>query len=269
MTVGWRYSLQHFGTRTDVGLFALAVSFGAIVVAFGNSPFMAVWEVARFRLADRPDRDALYARAFLLLNVGLCVAGTAIAMFVGDYLAIAAVPAYAPVAVLVPFTIIAYVFQSWAMILDTGTLLAGKTSLIAWSNWFAAAVAVIGYLTLVPAWGRYGAALTLLVAFGLRFLLVYRGSQRLLPIRYRWKPILHLSIGSVIWVLVCGVVGSSDESVNGLRWPNIRTLALHVLVYLGFLVWLWRANILTEEERQHARRAATHLYRRIVPSGQS
>ena len=302
MTTGGRYALQHFGTLADVGLFSLAVTFGIVLVHLGNTPFMQAWEVARFRLADRTDRDTLYARAFVVLNISLFVVGTAIAMFVGDYVSIAASPSYAPVIGLVPFTLVAYLLQSWTMILDTGALLKGNTSVIARSNWLAAMVSILGYVTLVPLWKTYGAATTLLLAFGTRFLMVYINSQRINPIRYRWMPIVRLTIGATVWILLSrlgdiskplcvlvfdyipqrwdwdttGLLAEKlhrilahcfqwgvDEYTNGLLSERLHALLFHGIVYLGFLIWLWRSNVLAEAEKNYARSEVAALYRRL------
>ena len=301
MTTGGRYALQHFGTLADVGLFALAVTFGIVLVNIGNAPLMQAWEVARFRLADRVDRDTLYSRAFVILNISLFVVGTAIAMFVGDYVSIAASPSYAPVIRLVPFTLVAYLLQSWTMILDTGALLKGNTSVIARSNWFAAMVSLLGYVTLVPRWSTYGAAATLLMAFGTRFFMVYMNSQRINPIRYRWLPIAHLAIGATVWILLstlwdiakplCVLVfdyipqrwdwdtsgllaetlrgilmrciqWGAVEHTNGLPWGQLHALLFHGIVYLGFIIWLWRSSILTEADKNYARSALATLSKR-------
>lgn len=301
MTTGGRYALQHFGTLADVGIFALAVTFGVVLVHLGNSPFMQAWEVARFRLADRVDRDTLYARAFVILNISLFIVGTAIAMFVGDYVSIAASPSYAPVIRLVPFTLVAYLLQSWTMILDTGALLKGNTSVIARSNWVAAMVSLLGYVTLVPLWKTYGAAATLMLAFGTRFLMVYINSQRINPIHYRWMPIAHLATGAIVSILLsllwdflkplCALVfdyipqswdwdtsgllaetfrrilahciqWGVDERTNSLLSGQLHTLLFHGIVYMGFIVWLWRSNILTDADKSYARSALATIYKR-------
>jgi O-antigen/teichoic acid export membrane protein len=253
MTTGGRYALEQFGTLTDVGLFALATTFGIVLVNLGNAPFMQVWEAARFRIAQRPDRDALYARAFVLLNVSLFLVATAIAIFVHDYLAIAAAPAYGPVAQLVPLTLAAYLMQCWTMIVDTGVLLADKTSAIARSNWLAALVSLAGFVTLVPEWKTLGAAITLLLAFGVRFLTVYWSAQRLTPIRYQWAPVWRMAAGSVVAVALGALVHTPARALS---------LLAHALIYAGFIAWLWISNVVAESDRARARELLRALLRR-------
>jgi O-antigen/teichoic acid export membrane protein len=253
MTTGGRYALGQFGTLTDVGLFALATTFGTVLINLGNSPFMQVWEAARFRVALRPDRDALYARAFVLLNVSLFLVATAIAIFVHDYLAIAASPAYGPVALLVPLTLSAYLLQCWTMVLDTGVMLADKTSAIARSNWLAALVSLVGFVTLVPAWKTLGAAITLLLAFAVRFLTVYRSAQALTPIRYEWGPVGRMTAISVMAV-----------ALGALVQPRSRVLSVlcHALIYAGFAGSLWISKVVAESDRARVRGLARSLIRR-------
>jgi len=253
MTTGGRYALEQFSTLTDVGLFALATTFGIVLVNLGNAPFMQVWEAARFRIALRPDRDALYARAFVLLNVSLFLVATAIAIFVHDYLAIAASPGYGPVAQLVPLTLSAYLLQCWTMIVDTGIMLADKTAAIARSNWIAALVSLIGFVTLVPAWKTLGAAVTLLLAFGVRFLTVYWSAQRLTPIRYEWSPVGRMAVASTVAVVLGALVHTPSR---------VLSVLLHALIYAGFVAWLWISKVVAESDRARVRELARSVMRR-------
>src|SRR5690606_26127762 len=110
-------------------------------------------------------------------------------LFVEDLLRILSPADYWGAARLVPVILAAYVFQSWAGVQDIGILVRERTSWLAVANWIAALVALAGYALLVPRFLAAGAAWAAVAAFFVRWLLTYRISQRLWPIRYRWGPV--------------------------------------------------------------------------------
>lgn len=240
MTLGGRYALQKTTGSSAVGLYALAGTFATLLVKFGNTPFMLVWESERFKLAEHPDRDALYARAFLTLNFILLTVAVAIGLLVHDFLRVMAAPAYAPAAALVPIMLAAYILQCWTMAQDVGILLTERTRYVAIANWVASGLAVAGFFVLVPRFGAFGAAWTTFGAFAMRWALIYHFSQRLEYVRYRWAPVLKL-------VTAAGVVIALGYLLP--RLPVLLSLATAAVLFCAFLGFAWYGRVLAENER--------------------
>ena len=241
MTLGGRYFLQHSAGSTAVGLYSLAGTFATILIQFGNMPFMLVWESERFKIAEHPDRDAMYARGFVVLNILLLSVAVAIGLLVNDFLAIMADPAYWPAAGLVPIVLGSYILQCWTMSQDVGILLTERTRYIAVANWVASAVAVAGFLLLIPRYEAYGAAWATFLAFAVRWLLTYHYSQKLEFVHYRWTPVLKLvAAGSVVVAL-----GYMLPDL-----PKLLSLAASGLLFTAFVAFTWYGRVLTEGERE-------------------
>jgi O-antigen/teichoic acid export membrane protein len=69
LTFGDRYFLNKAGGAAVVGLYGLAYQFGFVLFALAYTPFSSIWDPARFTIARRTDRDLIYARVFVYLNV--------------------------------------------------------------------------------------------------------------------------------------------------------------------------------------------------------
>lgn len=241
MTLGGRYVLQHSAGSTAVGLYSLAGTFATILVQFGNMPFMLVWESERFKIAEHPERDSMYARAFVVLNIMLLSVAVGIGLLVRDFLAIMADPSYWPAAGLVPIVLGAYILQCWTMSQDVGILLTERTRYIAVANWVASGVAVAGFLLLIPRYEAYGAAWATFLAFAVRWMLTYHYSQKLEFVQYRWSPVLKL-------VVAGGVIVATGYMLPEL--PKLLSLAASGVLFLTFVAFTWYGRVLTEGERE-------------------
>jgi len=244
VTFGDRYFLRVASNVTEVGLYSLAYQFGFILSVVGFGPFAMMWEPTRFQFATRPDRDELYARAFVYMNLLLLTVALGIGLFVGDFIHVMADPAYARAADLVPIILIAYILQSWAQFQETGVLIRERTEFITLVNWLSAGAAVLGYALLIPRWHGLGAAIATVIAFAVRQIATQIASQRLLPIRYQWGP---------VWRLVAAVTAVYGVSLLLPRLPVWQSLGVRFLLLCGYALVVWFAGIIHKDDRERLR----------------
>jgi O-antigen/teichoic acid export membrane protein len=242
---GDRYFLRRSGDDTVVGLYALAYQFGFILSMVGYGPFATMWEPVRFELASRADRDHLYARAFLYMNLLLWTAALGIGLFVGDFIQVMAAPAYWSASQLVPIILLAYVLQSWSGFQELGVLVKERSEFVTLANWLAAAAALLFYVLLIPRYLGLGAAIATLLAFGVRSAVTHVASQRLWPIRYEWPPVWRL-IGVATVVYAAGRLVPT-ASLAG-------SIVIHSLLFGVYLVLLWFTGVIPAEGRERVRR---------------
>jgi O-antigen/teichoic acid export membrane protein len=245
VTFADRYFLQRSDTMSTVGLYSLAYQFGFLLAAIGYIPFEMVWEPMRFEIAKRADRDDVFARGFLYMNVVLITTAVGISLFVPDVLRIMTTPAFFSAADLVPVILIGYVFQGWAQIQDIGILMSEKTAYSTLANWAAALVALAAYALLIPRYHGMGAAVATALAFATRYGWIYFFSQRLWHVEYRWSPVVRLCAVSVI-VCTAGALLPHASLIVSLS-TRIGLLAVY---FLG----MWHSNVLSEEDRLLVRR---------------
>ena len=245
MTFGDRYFLRLDSGATTVGLYGLAYQFGFLLAQLGELPFSLVWEPARFEIANRPDRDELYSRAFIYFSIVLLTIGVLITLFVGDFLRIVAAPAFLPAGRLVPIILIAYVLQSWTVMHNIGMQVQERTEYYTLANWVGALVALAGYALLIPRLLGLGAALATVASFGVREWMVYALSQRLWPVHYRWTPVIRLSLLAIS----VGVVALLLP-----RFTVLWSLAARAILLAAYFGALWHIGVLSEDERRAIRR---------------
>lgn len=238
-TFGDRYFLNRAGDTAAVGLYGLAYQFGFLVGTIGYMPLEMVWDPQRFAVARRPDRDAIYSRVFMYMNVALVSAAVGLSLYVGDILHLIAAPAFHGAAVFVPVIVGAYVLQAWGTFFNIGIMITEKTHYYTVANWAAALVAIAGYMLLIPRYLAWGAALTVVASLGTRFWLTHVFSQRLWRIQYEWGPVLRLLLLAILVVVASALA------------PQLATpasVALHTGLFglYAFLVW---SLILREPDR--------------------
>src|SRR5256885_6564339 len=248
LTFGDRYFLNRAGDAAVVGLYGLAYQFGFLFFTLAWGPFNSVWEPARFVIARRPDPDQVYARAVVYFNILLITLAVGMALFTRDVLRIAAGPAFRSAAGVVPIILVAYVFQAWYLFHNLGVQMRERTEYITLANWAGAAVALIGYVTLIPRWLGLGAALATVASFAVREWLMYWYSQRLWPVRYEWSPVVRLV---AIATLVC--VAGISLTPTGNLWLSI---GWHTVWLSAYALGVWFGGVLPAEQRTRILRIA-------------
>jgi O-antigen/teichoic acid export membrane protein len=244
VTFGDRYFLRVASNVTEVGLYSLAYQFGFMVSALGFEPFATMWEPTRFEIATRPDRDELYARAFVYMNLLLLTVTLGIGLFVGDFIHVMVAPSYFRAEALVPIILVAYVLQSWAQFFEVGVLIRERTELIALVNWLSAGAALLGYALLIPRWHGLGAAIATAVAFAVRQIATQIASQHLLPIRYQWRP---------VWRLVAAAATVYAVSLLLPRLPIWESIVLHSMLVCGYGLLVWFTGVIHPDDRERLR----------------
>ncbi|HVX39491.1 MAG TPA: oligosaccharide flippase family protein [Gemmatimonadaceae bacterium] len=260
-TFGDRYFLQRASDTSTVGLYTLAYQFGFLLYMVGSMPIDQVWEPIRFSLADRPDRDLVLSRAFVYLNILLISTALGITLYVHDVLRAMTQPAFYPAATLVPVILVAYVIQSWTGMQDLGIHVHERTEYITLANWVGGAVALIGYVLLIPRLLGLGAALATIISFTARHLIVRHYSHKLMPVRYDMKPVRRI------------IAFGATAAIVGLLLPRLdfgfgATLALRTILFAGYVAALWNGRVLTAAERAAVVRFASGLVRearRAIP----
>lgn len=239
MTFGDRYFLRAVADTAAVGVYSLGYQFGFILWQVSSGPFFMAWEPKRFEVAKRPDRDEVFNRAFLFLNIVVLTAAVGITLFVSDFLHIVATPPFFAAARVVPIVLIAYVAQSWTSFHNFGLFASERTEFITVANWVGAAVAVGGYALLIPRWQMMGAAWATLFSFVVSEWLVYAFAQRMHRVAYEWKPTVRLSL---IAIAVCAV---------GVSLPQLSLLlsiGTHIGLVAAYGLFVWFGGVLHPDD---------------------
>lgn len=229
-----RWALQRWASLDEVGTYALALKFFA-VVTMGVSAFQLAFMPIAFARAKDPDAPRLYARV-LGLYVAVATAG-ALACGLAAPLAIRllATREYAEAARPALWLGFAAVAQGAYYVCALGINLSLQNSWLAVSTGGAALVAAVANVALVPRFGAEGAAAATCAAYIASAGLTYVVAQRLHPLPYRGARLAALFGAGVL--LGVGVVRVAPAGAWGWAW---RAAALAAYAVLAWKSDVWR-----------------------------
>lgn len=240
---GDRYFLNRAEGQAAVGLYGLAHQFGLLILLIGFIPFEHVWNPMRFDVAKRPDRASIFDRAFTYMNLLLGFAAVGVALFAHDVIRVMAAPPFHSASIFVAPITLMFIFQAWSSFHNVGLMITERTGWYAAANWIGALVAVMGFLTLIPAFGVWGAIATGFVAFLVRFLVVYWMGQRVWFLPYRWAPtLLTFGWGALVVVLAYLFPGEG----------TLGSIVAHAGWYIVFAAGMLLLPVLRPEEKRAA-----------------
>jgi O-antigen/teichoic acid export membrane protein len=177
-----RYLLRYFTDIDQVGLYSLAYSMGQAVNALYLLPFVAIWQVAVYEIAERQDRHAVFARVFDYFASGLMLVMLGVSLFARPMLALMTAKDYAGAAELIPVVCLAYFFASLHEHFKVPALLSKRTTSLLPAFAVGAALNIVLNLFFIPRWGTAGAAWATVLsyaAFSALGLWLYRRIERI------------------------------------------------------------------------------------------
>ena len=213
-----RYALLRLGSLTDVGLFGVAARVATFVTLVSMAIDIA-WTPFAMSIQRDPDAPAVYARAlsWYLLLAG--AAGTVLAVFAREALAVLTTPAYYGAAVIVGPVVAALVLRGASNIVSIGAMVTGRTRAVSGAALVSSAFQAACLLALVPLLGAVGAALATMGARLLAVVVLHLRTRRDYPVPYAW--------GRIAWmgaVFAAAVLAAQAASQLGL-WPGVAVKA--------------------------------------------
>jgi O-antigen/teichoic acid export membrane protein len=177
-----RYLLRYFTDIDQVGLYSLAYTMGQAVNTLYLLPFVAIWQVAVYEIAERPDRHAIFGHVFDYFASGLMLVMLGVSLFARPMLALMTASDYAGAAGLIPIVCLAYFFASLHEHFKVPALLSKRTTSLLPAFAVGATLNVVLNLCFIPRWGTVGAAWATVAsyaAFSAVGLWLYRRIERI------------------------------------------------------------------------------------------
>ena len=253
LAFGDRYILNQFTDLTQVGLYSLGYKFGFIFMLLSWTPFEKIWDSEKYAIHKTGNALATYQKTFLYFNIFMITLGLCISLFVKDLLKIMSAPEFHSAYQIVPIIIFAYLFQAWSKYCDLGIFLSKKTSHIAIAEAIAVVIITIAYLSLIPMYGIYGAAVATVIGFIARFLWInYKGSQ-LYNMNLPWRKVIML----VTAASVC--LGFSYLVTEDI----LLSISARMLILCVFIASVFTLPILSREEKQELLQKGKQLTKRF------
>jgi len=249
LTFGDRYFLNIFTDLSQVGIYALGYKFGFIFTLLAWTPFEKVWDVEKYLIKEKPDAKATYQKTFLYMSLFLIFIGLCISLFTKDLLKIMSAPAFHSAHTIVPIIIFAYLMQAWTKFCDLGILLEKKTIQIAYAETLAALVITVAYLTLIPAYGIYGAAWATAIGFIARFYWTNKKSKQYYDMKLPWNKVIPtLMIAAAIFLLSVFI----PEDI-------LLSIIFRTVLIVFFMVIVFLSPILSKADKSMFLGKASHI----------
>lgn len=187
-----RVLLGHYVATADVGRYALAVQFGAILGIVGTALNNAwVPFVYRRHAEGETGRDSFGSLSTAFAAV-VTFGGVALALLGGDAIRLVTAAGYHPAAALVPWLVGGYWFAALYYLPCAFLFVSGRTGWVSLVTLISGAVNVGANLFLMPRYGVAAAAWTTFGSYGLMAVLAWIAGQRAYPVRYAYGSLAML-----------------------------------------------------------------------------
>ena len=227
-----RWALQRFASLDDVGTYALAMKFFA-VVTMGVSAFQLAFMPFAFARAQDPDAPRLYARV-LGLYVAIATAGAlACGLLAPLGIRLLATRDYAAAAEPALWLCFAAVAQGAYYVAALGINLSLRNHWLGLSAGGAALVAAVANTLLVPRLGAEGAAAATFAGHAVSAGLTYAIAQRLHPLPYR---------GARLAALFAAGVGLGAVTVHAAP-HGAAGVAVRIAAVAAFALLAWKSDV--------------------------
>lgn len=247
------YFLNAGGSLAEVGVFSLALQFGAAINLLVVTPFDMTWAPMKFKLVNDPNAQRVYSNILSYYVAVVLFALLGLAGLIGDLMALIINARYQNAALYVGAIGLGYAIFGAYRVICFGVDIRNKTHYRALIIIAALGVSLAVNSLCVPRMGAWGAILALLAAYLFMFAVTYRVSQRLFPIRYQpWRIVKALLAALALFALI--------EQIDTANAP--ANLALKSLLVVCYPPLLYLLRFFDDTERAALRRLLAAAGRR-------
>jgi len=237
-----RYLVRLFLGMDQVGIYSLAYTISQGVYNLCLLPFIMIWSVLVYEIAEQADAKQTYVRVFEYSTYGLALIMLGVSLFAKPLLELMVAPDYLLASGLIPIVCLAYFFYSLHEHFKVPVMLAKSTVTLVPVVSLAVLINIGANMLLIPIYGIAGAAWASVITFGSYSFVGLWRYRRVDKYNY---PLLKCGI------IVFGMVGSYvgfDWLVHG-QGASMGGLALAIGVWLTWFIVLFGTflrNLLTE-----------------------
>ena len=229
-----RFFLERFVGLSVLGVYSLSYKFALILPALFYGPFELIWNAQMFDLYKKGEEGRktinYYNKYMLVFSLMFIVPYS---LCVKNLIFIMADPKFHEAYRVVPVLLLAFMFIGLASISSAGIYFVKKTIYRGMANVYGAIVALAGYFFLIKWMGYWGAVITTLLAFLVRYIALSFYSQKFYPLKF--DPLLYLRM--IIATATAYIIGMQINIVN-----NYLSLVISGLV--GIIIFAGMCLIL-------------------------
>lgn len=227
---GDRYFLNIYSSKADIGVYGLAYKLGTLILTIILYPFGKIWSVTMVDMGKGPEGPKSLGAVGTYLLLVSAFFTLALSLLSPYVLHVVTTPAYWGAAKLIPVIAAAYVFYTFATVIDASFYLTKRTMSkpVILSLSF---VLVFGlYRWLIPIHGVMGAAWATLGGFIGYALIAFVFAQRTYRIEYEIKRLAGIVLlGTAL--LVGGGFINANTGFQGLFWRCLLIAAFPAILF--------------------------------------
>ncbi len=231
-----RIILNLFCGKTEVGLYATAVSLASPVGLFTNA-FQLAWAPFAYSILHEKRSGEVYAKVLDVYAFCATVLCTAVSLFSVPLLSLLTTKDYYSASSCVPFLTYALVFNGATYLANLGSGITKRSGPAAKGMFIEAVTALSLNFALTPWMGKRGAAVAITVSALLNVMYLFHASQKNYYIPYRFRP--ALTFLGFSWLLIAAdywLVSGSGLQMYLIR-GTLLSLFLPLAVFLGVVPW--------------------------------
>lgn len=211
LTLGDRYIIKIILDDSSVGLYSLGHKIASVINVFVIQSFQLGFLPIAFKKFGQPNANRFYSKVLTYFVFLLVVAGLFISMFGEDLIRLMAdKESYWPAYTVIPIISLAFVFKGIQYVVSLSFHYKKKTFYNAYVVMVTSVINVILNFLLIPAFGYFGAGLSMLASLMLMVVITYYYSQKLYRIPYEnIKIALLIGLGTAIYLISTFVADSS------------------------------------------------------------
>ena len=244
LQAGDRFVLKGLSGKEAVGIYSFAYRFGSIAMYLPLTPFLLVWWPWVFSINDEEKRRTLIGRImpYFMFTVTAVVFGLAL---IARELALKmeGQPGYAAAWPAIAIVAAGYWFWSAFQIVQTGFYVRKITRHLPWLSGMAAVVNIGANFLLIPRIGYMGSAWATLLTFALLLVVTVAVARPVYPVDWPWRRVLQPALAA--GALFAAALLVAPETF-------IAAVAVKLVVFAAWLVWMWFGGFLGAEERAAA-----------------
>lgn len=229
---------------SDLGLYNLASTFGALTAALALEPFFNYWQVERFRIYERANALEIYQKVFYAITFIALFMSLGIAIYSGPIIELMANESFHPaIDAIVPLCIFnVLMYLGWYM--NFSFLVTNNNREIAVNGFIYAAIITVIYALLIPVWGFRGAAYGIMIGNAINFAIILTRAKRFYDI--------NLSITLVLLMIVVTLTLSFlfKHMLSFFGSPINRIMVSTIVIVLGSCVAAYFVYILKPKKMQ-------------------
>jgi len=224
-----KYLLNLYEGLFAVGILAVSSRFASVVqTVYGV--FNQSWMAARFDVYKDVGKHYIFRDVFRYLVIFVGILGITVALFSADVIYWMATESYYQSAKVVPYLVLAVIFNSFLSFFNLGILIHEKTGHLFYAVLLKAVIATVFYIALIPSYGVFGLAFGLVVANFAETFYVYIASRRHFDMGLSFNKAIIVLMVYVLVVIFNGVFNISG-------WPSflLHIFSLVIFVCLLFI----------------------------------